>query len=79
MTFKKFFKLTNDSESSNHLVELKSNKWSGLFAILAACFLSGFSGIYMEKIFKDTSVTIWMRNSQMCNKFYFIKKKIKNN
>lgn len=48
------------------------DKWAGLFAILFACILSGFSGVYLEKILKGNSVSLWMKNSQLGNE----KKKI---
>jgi UDP-sugar transporter A1/2/3 len=36
-----------------------------LIAILAACFSSGFAGVYFEKILKGTSASIWIRNIQL--------------
>ncbi|KAK5985620.1 UDP-N-acetylgalactosamine transmembrane transporter, partial [Trichostrongylus colubriformis] len=39
----------------------------GFSAVVIACCLSGFAGIYFEKILKDsTPVSLWMRNVQMC-------------
>ncbi|KAK6037383.1 hypothetical protein COOONC_25112 [Cooperia oncophora] len=39
----------------------------GFFAVVIACFLSGFAGIYFEKILKGSApVSLWMRNVQMC-------------
>jgi len=37
----------------------------GFSAALAACFLSGFAGIYFEKILKGSNVSVWMRNIQL--------------
>jgi UDP-sugar transporter A1/2/3 len=34
----------------------------GLLAVAGASFTSGFSGVYLEKIYKDKSKTIWERN-----------------
>ncbi|CAH8575052.1 unnamed protein product [Schistosoma turkestanicum] len=44
--------------------EFRSNLY-GLLAILLASFTSGFAGVYLEKIFKGTSTSIWMRNLQL--------------
>lgn len=39
----------------------------GFFAIVIACCLSGFAGVYFEKILKGSeTVTLWMRNIQLC-------------
>uniref|UniRef100_A0A914V7E2 UDP-galactose translocator n=1 Tax=Plectus sambesii TaxID=2011161 RepID=A0A914V7E2_9BILA len=37
----------------------------GLMAVIVACMLSGFAGIYFEKILKGSDVTVWMRNIQL--------------
>ncbi|VDN21055.1 unnamed protein product [Gongylonema pulchrum] len=37
----------------------------GLLAVIAACFSSGFAGVYFEKVLKGTSVSLWMRNLQL--------------
>lgn len=37
----------------------------GLLAALGACFLSGFAGIYFEKILKGADISVWMRNVQL--------------
>uniref|UniRef100_A0AC34FR66 Uncharacterized protein n=1 Tax=Panagrolaimus sp. ES5 TaxID=591445 RepID=A0AC34FR66_9BILA len=41
------------------------NPLYGLLSVLAACVLSGFAGIYFEKILKGSNVSIWMRNIQL--------------
>ncbi len=38
---------------------------AGLCAILAACFSSGFAGVYFEKILKNSRSSIWVRNIQL--------------
>lgn len=38
----------------------------GFIAILVACCLSGFAGVYFEKILKNTAeVSLWLRNIQL--------------
>uniref|UniRef100_A0A914VQC9 UDP-N-acetylglucosamine transporter n=1 Tax=Plectus sambesii TaxID=2011161 RepID=A0A914VQC9_9BILA len=42
-----------------------SDKMIGLVSVLAACFSSGFSGVYFEKILKGSNTSLWMRNLQL--------------
>ncbi|KHJ78030.1 hypothetical protein OESDEN_22350, partial [Oesophagostomum dentatum] len=45
----------------------QSEPFSGFLAVVIACCLSGFAGIYFEKILKGSApVSLWMRNIQMC-------------
>lgn len=42
------------------------NPFLGIMAVFFACILSGFAGIYFEKILKSTApISVWMRNVQM--------------
>lgn len=37
----------------------------GLIAVLISCFMSGFAGVYFEKILKGTRQSVWLRNVQL--------------
>lgn len=43
----------------------EQNRLLGFSAALGACFLSGFAGIYFEKMLKGAEISVWMRNVQM--------------
>ncbi|XGW29312.1 hypothetical protein V3C99_008825 [Haemonchus contortus] len=43
----------------------EQNSILGFIAVLVACCLSGFAGIYFEKILKGSDVSIWIRNIQL--------------
>ncbi|CAH8875495.1 unnamed protein product [Trichobilharzia szidati] len=53
---------TNDSSKSNGI---SSPSLYGFGAILLASVTSGFAGVYLEKMFKGTPTSIWMRNLQL--------------
>ncbi|XP_055298104.1 UDP-N-acetylglucosamine transporter isoform X2 [Sitodiplosis mosellana] len=44
---------------------LEQNRLLGLAAALGACVLSGFAGIFFEKMLKGADISVWMRNVQM--------------
>lgn len=41
------------------------NRMIGFSAALGACFLSGFAGIFFEKMLKSSDTSVWMRNIQL--------------
>jgi UDP-galactose transporter len=47
----------NDNGNKNSIV--------GFIAVVIAACLSGFAGVYFEKILKNSHTTLWMRNIQM--------------
>lgn len=38
----------------------------GFIAVVIAAILSGFAGVYFEKILKTSEISLWIRNVQMC-------------
>lgn len=44
---------------------LEQNRILGFSAALGACVLSGFAGIFFEKMLKGADISVWMRNVQM--------------
>lgn len=57
--------VSNESNPSKG-VDRKERPVIGFVAILIACCLSGFAGVYFEKILKNTShISLWIRNIQL--------------
>ncbi|GAB5354466.1 hypothetical protein AAMO2058_000121200 [Amorphochlora amoebiformis] len=52
-------------EDSGEELRPQQNPAVGILAILAACFSSGFAGIYFEKVLKQTKQSVWIRNIQL--------------
>lgn len=60
-------KPAEDGEADKASLAVKAEKpLLGFMAILIACCLSGFAGVYFEKILKNTTnVSLWIRNIQL--------------
>eukprot|EP01137_Pigoraptor_chileana_P011603 Opistho-2@62723 len=43
----------------------EQNAMLGFAAVVAACISSGFAGVYFERILKNTTASIWLRNVQL--------------
>lgn len=43
----------------------RSDAMLGFFAVLAACFTSGLASVWLEKLLKQSHVSIWVRNVQL--------------
>lgn len=46
-------------------ISVEQNRVLGFAAALGACFLSGFAGIFFEKMLKTSDLSVWMRNIQL--------------
>ena len=46
-------------------VAVEQSAIKGLIAVIIACCMSGFAGVYFEKILKGTQQTVWLRNVQL--------------
>lgn len=55
--------LTDDKAEKK--VTNEQNRLLGFSAVLGACILSGFAGIFFEMMLKGAEISVWMRNVQM--------------
>lgn len=52
-------------EDRDALMNPPMNRNLGLSAVVLACTISGLAGVYFEKVLKNTSATLWVRNVQL--------------
>ena len=43
----------------------EQNQLIGLLAVIVSCLSSGFAGVYVEKMLKQTTASLWLRNVQL--------------
>ena len=53
------------SEDAKSSTAAKANPFLGVCAALVAATLSGFAGVYLEKMFTSGGTSLWMRNVQL--------------
>jgi UDP-sugar transporter A1/2/3 len=54
-----------DDSKSSKVSTTAQQPMLGLFAVILSCFMSGFAGVYFEKILKGTKQSLWLRNVQL--------------
>ncbi|GMT08878.1 hypothetical protein PFISCL1PPCAC_175, partial [Pristionchus fissidentatus] len=50
------------SSSSAHAGPRVANDFVGLISVAAMCFTSAIAGVYLERVLKGSSVSVWMQN-----------------
>jgi len=51
--------------ASGYPFGIQSDAVLGFLAVLMACFTSGFAAVWLEKLLKQTGLSIWVRNVQL--------------
>eukprot|EP01095_Lingulamoeba_sp_RSL-Kostka_P017635 TRINITY_DN929_c0_g1_i1.p1 TRINITY_DN929_c0_g1~~TRINITY_DN929_c0_g1_i1.p1 ORF type:complete len:353 (-),score=52.04 TRINITY_DN929_c0_g1_i1:145-1203(-) len=55
-----------DNDISSDFINIAINdQFVGLVCLITACFTSGLAGIYLEKVIKTTTSSIWIKNIQL--------------
>ena len=53
------------SSSSSNTAAQVQKPFLGLMAVIISCLSSGFAGVYVEKMLKQTMASLWLRNVQL--------------
>lgn len=54
-----------ENSGGSKSVATEQSPVKGFVAVLISCFMSGFAGVYFEKILKGTRQSVWLRNIQL--------------
>lgn len=54
-----------DSGKSTAAAGSHTNLVKGMAAVITSCIMSGFAGVYFEKILKGSTQSVWLRNVQL--------------
>ncbi|XP_052088672.1 UDP-galactose translocator-like [Mytilus californianus] len=57
--------LPSTESTKGETLDVDKNRVVGIICVVISCCLSGFSGVYFEKILKGTKGSIWLRNVQL--------------
>ncbi|XP_072141399.1 UDP-N-acetylglucosamine transporter-like isoform X4 [Dermacentor andersoni] len=59
------YQMPTEEEALGTTAKQGSYQFLGLIAVLISCLSSGFSGIYLEKLLKEITWSLWIRNIQL--------------
>ena len=54
-----------NSTSTTTVEEKYSDQFIGLTTVLSMCWMSGFAGVYLEGVFKNSTCDIWLQNIRL--------------
>ena len=56
---------SQDAEKAKKTLSVQQNHLLGMAAVLISCIMSGFAGVYFEKLLKNTPQSLFLRNVQL--------------